>query len=101
MSSPQIRRADRSMAPERALATLAQGYSGHLATLSEDGFPYCIPLLYLWMNGEVYLHTTSAAGHLRTNIERDKRVCFEMDEQEGVFDDSRFECDSDLANMQC
>jgi nitroimidazol reductase NimA-like FMN-containing flavoprotein (pyridoxamine 5'-phosphate oxidase superfamily) len=97
MSSPQIRRADRMMTPERALETLAQGYSGHLATVSEDGFPYCIPLLYLWMDGEVYLHTTSAAGHLRTNIERDKRVCFEMDEQEGVFDYGRFECDSGLA----
>ena len=46
MSSPQNRRADRAMSDERALQTLAQGYSGHLATVSDDGFPYCIPLLY-------------------------------------------------------
>jgi uncharacterized protein len=97
MSSPQIRRADRAMSDERTLETLAQGYSGHLATVSEDGFPYCIPLLYLWINGEVYLHTASAGGHLRANIERDRRVCFEIDEQEGVFDYGRFECDSGLA----
>ena len=97
MSSPLIRRADRSMPPERTLETLARGYSGRLATVSEDGFPYCIPLLYLWMNGEVYLHTTSARGHLRANIERERRVCFEIDEQEGVFDYGRFECDSGLA----
>jgi hypothetical protein len=45
----------------------------------------------------VYLHTTSAGGHLRANIERDRRVCFEIDEQEGVFDYGRFECDSGLA----
>src|ERR1700674_4260772 len=51
MSSPQIRRADRAMSDERTLETLAQGYSGRLATVSEDGFPYCIPLLYLWING--------------------------------------------------
>ena len=65
--------------------------------MSEDGFPYCIPLLYLWMDGELYLHTTSARGHLRANIERDPRVCFEMDAPEGVFDYGRFECDSGLA----
>jgi uncharacterized protein len=97
MSSPQIRRADRMMSDERILATLARGYSGRLATVSEDGFPYCIPLLYLWMNDELYVHTASARGHLRTNIERERRVCFEMDEQQGVFDYGRFECDSGLA----
>ncbi len=97
MSSPQIRRADRAMSEERILETVARGYSGRLATVSEDGFPYCIPLLYLWMSGELFLHTTSAQGHLRANIERDRRVCFEVDEQEGVFDYGRFECDSGLA----
>jgi hypothetical protein len=65
--------------------------------VSEDGFPYCIPLLYLLIDGEVYLHTTSARGHLRANVERDQRVCFEIDEQDGVFDYGRFECDSGLA----
>jgi nitroimidazol reductase NimA-like FMN-containing flavoprotein (pyridoxamine 5'-phosphate oxidase superfamily) len=39
--------------------------------VSEDGFPYCIPLLYLWMSGELYVHTTSARGHLRANIENE------------------------------
>ena len=97
MSSPQIRRTDRAMSDQRMLETLAGGYSGRLATVSEDGFPYCIPLLYLWINGEVYVHTTSARGHFRANIERDPRVCFVVDEQEGVFDYGRFECDSGLA----
>ncbi|MDB5605090.1 MAG: pyridoxamine 5-phosphate oxidase family protein [Bradyrhizobium sp.] len=78
MSSPQIRRADRAMSDERTLETLAQGYSGRLATVSEDGFPYCIPLLYLWINGEVYLHTSSAGGHLRANIERDQLARFNL-----------------------
>jgi hypothetical protein len=42
MSSPPVRRADRSMSEERALELLARGYSGRLATVSEDGFPYLI-----------------------------------------------------------
>ena len=97
MSSPPIRRADRAMSDEHMRDTLARGYSGHLATVSEDGFPYCISLLYLWIDGEVYLHTAGARGHLRANIEREPRVCFGIDEQEGVFDYGRFECDSGLA----
>ncbi|MDI2072877.1 nitroimidazol reductase NimA-like FMN-containing flavoprotein (pyridoxamine 5'-phosphate oxidase superfamily) [Bradyrhizobium japonicum] len=97
MSSPQIRREDRAMSQERILEMLARGYADHLATVSEDGFPYCIPLLYLWLDGEVYLHATAARGHLRANIERDPRVCIEIDEHEGVFDYGRFECDSGLA----
>ncbi len=85
------------MPQERILEMLARGYCGRLATVSEDGFPYCISLLYLWIGDEVFVHTTSARGHLRTNIERDPRVCFEISEQEGVFDYGRFECDSGLA----
>ena len=85
------------MSDQRMMETLARGYSGRLATISEDGFPYCIPLLYRWIDGEVYVHTSSARGHFRANIERNTRVCFEVDEQEGVFDYGRFECDSGLA----
>jgi uncharacterized protein len=97
MSSPQLRRADRVMPEQRAREMLASGFSGHLATVGEDGSPYCIPLLYIWMDGEVYVHTTSARGHFRANIDREPRVCFEIDEPEQVFDYGRFECDSGLA----
>jgi len=97
MSSPPLRRADRVMPNERAQEFLARGFSGRLATVGEDGYPYCIPLLYLWMDGEVYVHTTSAVGHFRANIEREPRVCFEVDEPDAVFDYGRFECDSGLA----
>jgi len=72
MSSPQLRRADRMMSEQRACEMLARGFSGQLATVGEDGYPYCIPLLYLWMDGEVYVHTSSARGHFRTNIERER-----------------------------
>jgi len=97
MSSPQLRRADRVMSGQRACDMLASGFNGHLATVGEDSCPYCIPLLYIWMDGEVYVHTTSARGHFRANVEREPRVCFEIDEPEQVFDYGRFECDSGLA----
>lgn len=97
MSSPQLRRTDRVMPEQRALEMLERGFSGRLATVGEDGYPYCIPLLYLWIDGEVFVHTGAAKGHLRANVEREPRVCFELDEPDEVFDYGRFECDSGLA----
>jgi uncharacterized protein len=34
---------------------------------------------------------------MRANVENNRRVCFQVDEQEGAFDYGRFECDSGLA----
>lgn len=99
MSSPQLRRADRMMPEDRAREFLARGFSGRLATIGADGYPYCIPLLYVWMDEQVFVHTTSARGHFRTNVERCSRICFEVDEPDGVFDYGRFECDSGLAYL--
>jgi uncharacterized protein len=97
MSSPILRRADRAMSAERSLQMLIAGFSGHLATVGADGYPYCTPLLYVWIDGELYLHTGSARGHLRANVETNSRVCFEVDAPDEVFDYGRFECDSGLA----
>src|SRR4051794_14908667 len=97
MSSPQLRRADRMMPADRAHQFLVRGFAGRLATVGEDGYPYCIPLLYVWMDDRLFVHTTSARGHLRINVERCPRICFEVDEPDQVFDYGRFECDSGLA----
>jgi uncharacterized protein len=49
-------------------------------------------------DNQVFLHETGANGHLKTNVRREPRVCFEVDEPDKVFDYGRFECDSGLAN---
>src|SRR6266568_2565043 len=78
--SPQVRRADKLMAEERARETLERGFYGRLATVGEDGWPYCVPLLYVCMDGEIFVHNTRARGHLRANVDHEPRVCFEVDE---------------------
>ncbi|MGE9008969.1 pyridoxamine 5'-phosphate oxidase family protein [Leptospira interrogans] len=97
MGSPQLRRADRQMSGQGANEMLERGFSARLATVGEDGYPYCIPLLYIRMHGEVYVHTGGGRGHFRACVEREARVCFEIDEPDQVFDYGRFECDSGLA----
>src|ERR1700733_2323639 len=90
MSSPTLRRADRALTAERSIEVLAAGFSGCLATVGADGYPYCTPLPYVWIDGELHLHTGSARGHLRANVDVNPRVCFEVDAPDEVFDYGRF-----------
>jgi nitroimidazol reductase NimA-like FMN-containing flavoprotein (pyridoxamine 5'-phosphate oxidase superfamily) len=85
------------MSEDRLLDTLARGYCGRLATVGADGSPYCVPLLYVWAEGRVFLHTARASGHLRANLEHEPRVCFLVDEPGEVFPYGRFECDTTVA----
>lgn len=94
--SPQVRRQDKLMVPDRALDLLARGHCGRLASVGADGWPYCVPLLYVVMDAEVVVHNSAARGHLRANVDHDSRVCFEIDEPGEVFDYGRFECDTSV-----
>jgi nitroimidazol reductase NimA-like FMN-containing flavoprotein (pyridoxamine 5'-phosphate oxidase superfamily) len=93
----QVRRADKLMAEARARETLEGGFCGRLATVGKDGWPYCVPLLYVLIDGEIFVHNTRAKGHLRENVDHEPRVCFEVDEVGEVFPYGRFECDSSVA----
>ena len=86
MSAPNLRRADLAMTSEQMRQVLDRGFAGRLATVGNDGYPYCLPMLYIWEDNQVFLHGTSARGHLRANVEHEPRVCFELDEPDDVFD---------------
>lgn len=96
-NAPQLRRADRLLSEAATLKFLKEGYSGRLATIGPDGYPYCVPLMYIVMDGQLFVHGTSARGHLRNSVENNPRVCFEIDSPGEVFDYGRFECDSGVA----
>jgi uncharacterized protein len=95
--APEMRRTDLAMSQERVIETLEHGYCGRLATVGADGFPYCVPLLYVWADDQVWLHTARARGHLRVNLDHEPRVCFVVDEPGEVFPYGRFECDTTVA----
>lgn len=94
---PPVRRADRLMPDEAAHMLIARGHTGRLATVGPDGWPYIVPLLYVSIDGEIWVHNTRARGHLRSNVDHESRVCFEIDEPGEVFPYGRFECDTSIA----
>src|SRR2546426_11597299 len=94
---PELRRLDRQMSVEDTNALLASGFCGRLATIGPDGYPYVVPLLYVWMDGRIFVHNTAATGHLRRNVDHESRVCFEVDEPGEIFAYGRFECDTSVS----
>ena len=94
---PPLRRTDKLMNDACAMEFLARGFCGRIASVGPDGWPYCVPLLYVWADGEVLVHNAAADGHFRANVQHDARVCFEVDEAGEVFDYGRFECDTSVA----
>ena len=97
-SPPPVRRTDKQMSDADARDMLAKGHCGRLATVGADGSPYCVPLLYGCLDGEIFVHNTAARGHLRSNVDHEPRICFEVDEVGEVFDYGRFECDVSISH---
>ena len=95
--APGVRRADKKLDDARARELLQRAGSGRLATVGADGWPYVVPLLHVWIDGEIWVHNTRARGHLRANVDHEARVCFEVDAAGEVFPYGRFECDTSVA----
>ena len=60
---PEVRRADKLMPDQEVQAFLAEGYCGRLGTVGGDGLPYVTPLLYVVMDGEIWVHNAITSGH--------------------------------------
>ncbi len=59
-------------------AILGRCTIGRLATVGEDGYPYILPVNYVYWNGAIYFHS-APEGEKIDNILRNNRVCFEVD----------------------
>lgn len=93
---PGVRRTDKLMSEDKMGGLLSSAYCGRLGTVGSDGAPYVCPLLFVWMSGQIWLHNTSARGHLQDNLVHEPRACFEIDSAGQVFPYGRFQCDTSI-----
>lgn len=77
-----MRRTKQQIPHEEALVILQEGSTGILALSGDDGYPYLVPLNYLYVVadgpealGKVYFHSAKA-GHKIDAIERDPKASF-------------------------
>ncbi|GHV53621.1 MFS transporter [Deltaproteobacteria bacterium] len=71
----EIRRKDRALTTEEASSLLQKGEYGILATVSDEGQPYAVPISYAVLDGAIYVHC-ALAGHKIDNIRQNPAVCF-------------------------
>lgn len=71
----EMRRFRQTLTQEECNGVLGRGTSGVLAVTGDGGYPYAVPLSYVWEDGKVYFHC-AAAGHKLDAIRADDRASF-------------------------
>lgn len=93
----QMRRARRLMPDAAARAWLREQRVLHVATIDEDGWPYIIPLVFVYLGEEfLYFHTGAGDGHFLRNIRRHPVVCVEASEIGPLHPGRPYACNSAL-----
>lgn len=75
MAQTQIRRSDREINHDDAMALLSSAAYGVLSTVGNDGLPYAIPLSYVIHDWVIYLHCATE-GRKLDNIRSNPAVSF-------------------------
>ena len=70
-----LRRKEKKMSEQDALAVLKEGREGVLATMGADGYPYAVPLNYACHEGGIYFHC-ARTGHKIDNMAHHAKVSF-------------------------
>ncbi|WP_102693779.1 pyridoxamine 5'-phosphate oxidase family protein [Rummeliibacillus pycnus] len=69
----------------------------HVATVDEEGFPYVIPLVYVFEEDKVYLHIGNIReSHFWENIKKNQNVCIEVSEMGDLHPGKKYACQSAL-----
>ena len=64
MSRFPLRRAERALSREEALAALDAAPFVTVATVDDDGMPYAVPLSFVRTGDALYFHATNEGGHI-------------------------------------
>ncbi len=71
----EMRRKRQKLSKEECEKILFRGTSGVLAISGDDGYPYAVPLSYLYENGKLFFHCAKA-GHKLDSILRNEKASF-------------------------
>lgn len=72
----KMRRGDRKLENNDALRILQEGEYGVLSTCGEDGYPYGVPVNYVFSDNRILFHCAAGAGHKLENLRFCNKVSF-------------------------
>lgn len=78
-----MRRSKQVMSFEDSAAVLERNTAGVLAVSGDDGYPYAVPLSYVYTDGKIYFHCAKQ-GHKLDAIARCEKVSFCVIDQDQV-----------------
>lgn len=82
----ELRKKKLAISQEDIQSILKNGEYGVLATVGEDVYPYATPISYVYMNDNVYFHS-SLKGHKVDNMSNNPRVSLCVVENHGAIPD--------------
>lgn len=71
----EMRRKNQQLPSEVVTKILHAGQTGVLAVSGDDGYPYAVPLNYVFFNDKLYFHCAKS-GHKLDGIRKDSKVSF-------------------------
>ncbi len=71
----EMRRSRQQLTAEESAAVLERGTSGVLAVAGDDGYPYAVPLSYVYADGKLYFHC-ARSGHKLDAVRRHEKASF-------------------------
>lgn len=75
MNFRKMRREKQQLSDERCIDILKRGTSGVLALSGDDGYPYAVPLSYVYHDGSIYFHCAKT-GHKIDAISNSDKASF-------------------------
>lgn len=73
----KMRRKEKQLTIEECHEVLTKAEYGTLATIGNDGYPYAVPLNYVFLSGNIYFHC-AMVGHKLENIANSFKVSFNV-----------------------
>lgn len=71
----EMRRSKQELPREETEAVLRRGTSGVLALAGDEGYPYAVPISYVYDDGKIYFHC-ALEGHKLDAIKRNEKASF-------------------------
>ena len=101
MSFRPMRRFKQQLPEEECAAILETAYRGFLFVIGDGGYPYAVPINYVYADGMLYFHC-AAEGHKLDALRASDKACFTViDTPEKEPDDLRGIEDSTVNKFPC
>ena len=71
----EMRRAKQELSRDETLEILERGSSGVLALSGDEGYPYAVPLSYVYSEGKIFFHC-ALTGHKMDAIRQNEKASF-------------------------